>query len=706
MYPAENDWKSGSGMFRRIVTKRKTNYRQFAQWITSAALILLLLVDLHAADISAVLTDKARYAPSDTIRFTAVFSEPAAGLSLEVAYFHLNQPLEISSFKPGTVTATEWTWLPPETDYRGYLAVVQLKNGDQLTGQASIAVDVSSDWARFPRYGFLSKYPYLNSSQIEQTLTKLNRFHINGLQFYDWHHKHHKPLKGSAANPDSSWNDIANRTNYFATVAGYIDMAHEFNMVAMSYNLLYGAWDDAASDGAPSLWRLFRDTNHSQPDYHDLPDSWASDIFLMDIANPLWNEYIISNTGEAFAALPFDGWHIDQLGDRGALYNYDGQYINLYTHFYTFIGQAKDTLQKRMIMNAVNQYGQSQIALAPVDILYSEVWDPNTSYGHLISVINENNFYRDGELATVLAAYVNEGLSGSQNTVNTPSVLLADAVIFAAGGSHIELGEHYLGNPYFPNDNLHMSVELTEQLTGYYDFLVAYQNLLRDEIEPAVLSVVSPAGYPFSRIIQQGKIWFQTRQKGSRKIIQLVNFSDATTLEWRDNSGIQAEPEVITQIPLQLNLPAEVISVWLATPDSACGAPVELPFTRSGDMLNVTIPYLKYWSMLVIETDPVSAVESSLPGMLPHKTELTGSYPNPFNPAVHIRFSLARSGKVRVDFINTLGQLVAQTGDQFYGSGENRITWQPDNRLSAGIYFARLHVDDRPVHQIKIIYLK
>ena len=54
---------------------------------------------------------------------------------------------------------------------------------------------------------------------------------------------------------------------------------------------------------------------------------------------------------------------------------------------------------------------------------------------------------------------------------NTPGVLLTDAVMFALGGSHLELGDHMLCKEYFPNDNLEMDEEsglfrLKSALTG------------------------------------------------------------------------------------------------------------------------------------------------------------------------------------------------------------------------------------------------
>ena len=54
---------------------------------------------------------------------------------------------------------TTWTWTAPATDYTGYLVDVYRtkENGTEVI-LGTIAVDVSSDWTRFPRYGFVATF--------------------------------------------------------------------------------------------------------------------------------------------------------------------------------------------------------------------------------------------------------------------------------------------------------------------------------------------------------------------------------------------------------------------------------------------------------------------------------------------------------------------------------------------------------------------
>ena len=48
----------------------------------------------------------------------------------------------------------------------------------------TIAVDVSSDWTRFPRYGFVATFDASKTeSKIQEEMAFLNRCHINGVQF-------------------------------------------------------------------------------------------------------------------------------------------------------------------------------------------------------------------------------------------------------------------------------------------------------------------------------------------------------------------------------------------------------------------------------------------------------------------------------------------------------------------------------------------
>jgi dextranase len=377
-------------------------------------------------------------------------------------------------------------------------------------------------------------------------------------------------------------------------------------MKAMFYNLLYGAWKDAAAEGVSDQWYVFTDNNHLTKDKHPLPQPpFLSDLFLLDPSNTAWQNYLNNENKKVYAALPFDGFHIDQLGDRGsARFTYNGSPLNLDQTFKPFIEAVKaDQPQKYHVMNAVNQYGQQGIAQAPTDFLYTEVWDPNKGYADLAKVITDNNAFSNNTKNSVLAAYMNYNLADNKGFFNSPGVLLTDAVIFAFGGSHLELGEHMLGKEYFPNSNLQMKQDLKQSLVAYYDFLVAYQNLLRNG---GTFNTVKLTSADYRVQLNNwppatGQVSVVGKQVGNKQVLHLLNFVNANSLEWRDNSGTQTTPTPIENARFSFIDSKPIKKIWYASPDKENGSSKQLSFTQSGNQVNFTLPFLQYWDMLVIE---------------------------------------------------------------------------------------------------------
>jgi len=549
-------------------------------------------------------TDKACYSPGDVVHFKLTLNRPKEDGELIIRYKYLRNVVEVQRLARLNKDLIKWTWQPPAEDYRGYMVEVFIKIRDKVLDQINIAVDISSSWKKFPRYGFLSKYPKISSDALEFVISKLNRYHINGLQFYDWHYKHHMPLKGTVQKTADRWQDIAKRIIHSATVQNYIDAAHLRNMKTMAYNLLYGSWEDGPADGALETWRLYRDKNHLEPVKIDFNENWSSDIYWMNPANSYWQKYIFKQMAKVFRALPFDGWHVDQLGDWGKMWTYDGREVDIAQSFNPFLKEALDYLQHPLVMNAVAQYGQAEIARSPVEFLYSEVWDPDSTYADLFKIIQQNDSFSSGQLATVLAAYVNQGMAERPGQANPASILLTDALIFAAGSSHLELGEHLLGHPYFPNDNLLMSKKLEKDLLLYYDFLVAYQNILRGDLDLSSVDIGTKKDTLFSRWPEKGRIWVLPKRNKKRMVLHMINFRDAKTMHWRDNNGVQPDPSILDKISLKINTDASVKKAWWASPDGFNGSAQSLEFREKQGQITIILPRLKYWSMIVFELKP------------------------------------------------------------------------------------------------------
>ena len=552
-------------------------------------------------------TDKACYQPGEAVQLSLT-NYPACGV---IRYQHLGHVIEEQP-----VTSAIWTWQPPTTDFQGYMAElhVNVNGADQVV--ACVAIDVSSDPKRFPRNGFLSSYDRMSAQEINRVISDLNRYHINYVQFQDWHWKHHHPLGGSSATPMNEWTDIISRNCYRATVQGYIDAAHNRGMSTLFYNLAYGALFDYKDDGVKDEWMIYRDNQHAEHDMHPLASPFKSSIFLTNTANSEWRDFLAQQNDEVYKVFSFDGWQIDQLGDRehqnGKTYticDYAGNPVNLKETYGPFIQYMKNQHPtKRLVMNAVSQYGQQgQIASAPVDFCYTEVWGPADGYTYdaFRKIISDNNQWSGGK-QTVLAAYLNYDKGNKRGYFNTPGIIMSTAVAMAWGGTILQLGEHMLCNEYFPRNNLSMTAELKRYMINYYDFTVAYENLLR----PAITS----GWYGVDITSNDGQCTFNQwePQKGQVAtvgrhvatgidVVHLLSYRNATHLDWCDTKGDQGEPDLLSNLNISLPVTSQPTKVWMAAPDYRGGAAIDLTFTYSAGNIQLTLPALKYYSMLVIE---------------------------------------------------------------------------------------------------------
>lgn len=77
--------------------------------------------------------------------------------------------------------------------------------------------------------------------------------------------------------------------------------------------------------------------------------------------------------------------------------------------------------------------------------------------------------------------------------------------------------------------------------------------------------------------------------------------------------------------------------------------------------------------------------------------KLAQNFPNPFNPATAIEYSLERRGHVNLAIYNTLGQRVATLVDEEQGVGSHRAQWSGTDSngepVANGVYFYRLTLD-------------
>lgn len=568
-----------------------------------------------------VTTDAARYAPGTPVLFTVQLTNTGSAAitnaRVTISIDHLGSSTATLSatgisVAAGATVRRTIRWSPPTTDRVGYLAGAELTTSKKSSlGTGWTAVDVSSSAKDFPRYGFVSGYG--SGVDAQAVAASLNSFHLNNVQFYDWEHGSHVPLAGTPGTPAPSWTDIAGRTNLRAMVLALLNASHRIGADAYNYNTLYNAWAGYGQDGSGvnPAWGLYGQSNCTDQLSTPLPSGWAtSGLYTFNPADPNWQSYINGREKNVFAAYPFDGWHIDQLGDQGTAYTCSGQKVNVPDTYSSFINSAKAATGKKLVFNAVGQFGQQQVAGNPnLSYLYTEAWPftGQASYNDLATALAQNATWSNGSKNTVLAAYMDQTKCNTAGgTFNPAGVLLTDATIFAHGGDHIELGDtnHMLCAPYFPNNNLSMPDSLTQAMHHYYDFLVAYENLLRDGQEPTTNTITTP-GPATSPDGRPGTIWAFARSSGSTDVLHFVNLLGNTTNSWEDADGNDPTP------PVQHNVPVTYCyaygtrrTVNFASPDLNGGASTRLHFTRGShgnrDCLTFTLPELNYWDMVWI----------------------------------------------------------------------------------------------------------
>jgi len=591
----------------------------------SSESILLLLCLLFSVAVLAgnthitnVNTDNAMYNPGTSVTiYVDLVNNTTSSFngSVEVEVSHLGDILEylspqtISYLGPGQNTTKIFSWTPPTVDFHGYLIQVTLKNGsDEMIDSGSSAIDVSSDWKQFPRYGYISRFDSgLNTGNI---IWQLKNYHINGLQYYDAGWKHHIPAPPSGW---STWPDVANRTNSRTTVTGFTSAAAGYNMKSLIYDDWGAAYDDCYIDGSGvtlSMGRFWGTPASTGNQYSwSMPDGWAtSELRLMNNRDTGWQNYIYGRIQDAYDDLGFDGWHMDSLITNWSAFDYWGSEFNVFQYNPEFINNARTYWNSNtpLVQNLINGNGLEWMKSADVDFIYAELWENYPNYNDLKRFFNESRSY--SSKSVVYAAYIN--YDKESGYFNEPGVRLANAAIFACGASHIELGDgdQMLSNEYFPNQDLQMTDSLRSAMRTYYDFLTGYENLLRDDTVSAdgfVSATIS--GVSTSTNASPGTIWIIPKMRPGYNIIHLVNLLNNTSAEWGDKNGTYPTPPTQTGLPVKMYYKGAIKNgrLFYATPDSDDGRAIELNYSigsdGDGDYMTFMVPQLQYWDMIWLE---------------------------------------------------------------------------------------------------------
>jgi hypothetical protein len=168
---------------------------------------------------------------------------------------------------------------------------------------------------------------------------------------------------------------------------------------------------------------------------------------------------------------------------------------------------------------------------------------------------------------------------------------------------------------------------------------------------------------------------FQFELSGSTESIQILPVYNSS--EWFFQSNTTKENRVL--VAAAGTVPSSnVLPLYIVVEDNAN---------------NVTL------SNLVINESPVTgSLVLKGSGQLPDQYELSDNYPNPFNPATRISFSLPDKVEINLSVYNTLGQHVKTLASGVWNAGKHEVIWDGTNELgkkvASGIYLYRLETAD------------
>lgn len=549
------------------------------------------MVPMNSVVIQAIRFEKAFFQPGEPASWKVNVSSKAdlkATAQLVARISHLDKTIieiEEEVVLDGGQLSVNFTWQPPVEAPRGYGLDVYLVDHDgQIVTQASAGFDVLERWTQMPRYGFLTDFQP-GRQDAKSVMEILTGYHINALQFYDWMYRHEQFLTN-----DEPYIDLLGRELSRQTVDGLITAAHERGIAAMPYTAIYGAsidfynhhpdWVLYHSDGKPALF---------------------GDNFMV-IMDPRpespWMQHLLDQFRDVLNQTQFDGIHLDQYGDPKV--GYDAKRISF--DLAGALAESIDATRKvvdelrpggAVAFNAVTNWPVEQVAVAGEDIVYIEVWPPYTSFGDLHTLIVSAQKISDGK-PVVLAAYVHPWQSANPQ--------INDAIIFASGGGHIELGEEngYLADPYFPKYEV-MDNDQAETLRRYYDFAVRYQNWIGPQSQDVTrmwADNLKIPGVDTSNTLQFDKVFPIVRENGDTTSISLVNLLGLPHGKW--NEPVPA-PQEQSAFDLLVTIgDRKVASVSFASPDRAILSTSSLEFTQKNDRVTIKVPELKIWDLIII----------------------------------------------------------------------------------------------------------
>nr|WP_321268662.1 T9SS type A sorting domain-containing protein [uncultured Sulfurimonas sp.] len=195
----------------------------------------------------------------------------------------------------------------------------------------------------------------------------------------------------------------------------------------------------------------------------------------------------------------------------------------------------------------------------------------------------------------------------------------------------------------------------SEQVKGLYSFDgVSWKTHLNEEITGSNVSI------PHIIVDEDNLLWIINSQK----------------LQSYDGNSLVTYMEDLSGFTLRMALDHDGY-IWI------CG----LEGTSTGGMVS----FNKNAAMTAVDSED----------KLPAAVNITGNYPNPFNPSTTINFSINEAGLTSVFIYNIMGQKVKTLVSEYMNPGVHNIVWdgrdESGNTVSSGVYICRLKMGEQAV---------
>ncbi|MCT6819161.1 MAG: carbohydrate-binding protein [Bombella apis] len=487
---------------------------------------------------------------------------------------------------------------------------------------ASGAINVANHAQDDPIEGFVDPQAMQSVTDYEAVARNMAQYHINIVQFYDWGSRHDAPYTDAA-----SWRNLQNVTVTREETAGLVGAFRRHGIFSQLYTLWNGAYADWPSRNPNVTIGMGAFRNRcglkgtcTSADQISIGGNWKDWGWAIDgivqenPANGRWQKWITSQYLAAMKGWGFDGVHLDTLGDPGMpAHDAKGRRIDDFgSYLADFANQVQAATGVCTDINQVSTWNlQDEAVRGNSCNLYVE---PHPEFGDNAYFPSFNGLMEQAHEWTsrplIVAYYPQQVMSGSLepdkalsgDTVpfcnpeddggqkvcpaSSPGIELLLGQVAVSGASELMLGDidHLIPGPFFSRPTLKMGADLQQFMADYYNWFVAFRDLLRGHSvdTPDIVFISDSSGQNIGASDgNAGKVYYHPWDRaGVAEGVSLTNLVGLKDNRIDDPDGTHSPIEQKNiRITMQLYGGRPTGQAWYAAPDYNHGFPQPLSYS-------------------------------------------------------------------------------------------------------------------------------